>query len=87
MRTTLTRRARGVLQADDRLDALQDDVIRRAVESIPRRPSDVSQVVDIILIAKHLERVGDHATNVAEGVILVAEARNVKHAGKLGRAF
>jgi phosphate transport system protein len=62
-------------------------VIRRAVESIPRRPSDVSQVVDIILIAKHLERAGDHATNVAEDVILVAEARNVKHAGKLGRGF
>jgi len=40
----------------------------------------------VIMLAKHLERVGDHATNIAEDVILVAEARNVKHAAKLARA-
>ena len=38
----------------------------------------------MILIAKNLERVADHATNIAEDVILIAEARNVKHAVKLG---
>jgi phosphate transport system protein len=38
----------------------------------------------VILIAESLERIGDHATNIAEDVILVAEARNVKHAEKLG---
>ena len=42
-----------------------------------------SEAVDMILIAKHLERVADHATNIAESVILVAEARNVKHSTKL----
>ena len=36
------------------------------------------------MVAKNLERVADHATNIAEDVILVAEARNVKHAAKLG---
>jgi phosphate transport system substrate-binding protein len=36
------------------------------------------------LVAKNLERVGDHATNIAESVILISEARNVKHAEKLG---
>jgi phosphate transport system substrate-binding protein len=35
------------------------------------------------LVAKHIERVADHATNIAEQVILVTEARNVKHAAKL----
>jgi phosphate transport system protein len=40
--------------------------------------------VETILIAKNLERVADHATNIAENVILIAEARNVKHAAKLG---
>lgn len=44
-----------------------------------------SQEVDVILLAKHLERVADHATNIAEDVIPVAEARNVKHAAKLAR--
>jgi phosphate transport system protein len=55
----------------------------RALESTS---DSASQEVDIIMVAKHLERVGDHATNIAEDVILVAEARNVKHAAKLARA-
>jgi phosphate transport system protein len=42
--------------------------------------------VDLILIAENLERVGDHATNIAEDVILAAEARNLKHADKLARS-
>jgi phosphate transport system protein len=37
-------------------------------------------------VAKHLERVADHATNIAESVILVVEGRNVKHADKLARS-
>ena len=41
--------------------------------------------MDLILIAESLERVGDHATNVAEEVVLMAEARNLKHASKLAR--
>jgi phosphate transport system protein len=42
------------------------------------------QAVDLILVAKNLERVADHATNIAEDVILIIEAQNVKHADKLG---
>jgi phosphate transport system protein len=39
--------------------------------------------VDFIFIAKSLERVADHATNIAEDVVLITEARNVKHEAKL----
>jgi phosphate transport system protein len=46
-------------------------------------PELTSQGVDFILIAKNLERIADHATNVAEDVILATQARNVKHAAKL----
>jgi phosphate transport system protein len=76
--------ARAVLDEDDLIDALEDDAVSRALNEIPQRPDLASVHVDIILIAKNLERVGDHATNIAEDVILVAEARNVKHAEKLG---
>jgi len=72
-----------VLADDDRVDADQDRVIRGALEQMSRRPEWSSQLLDFILIAKNLERVADHATNIAEDVILVAEARNVKHAEKL----
>jgi phosphate transport system protein len=77
--------AHGVLGADDEIDHTQDEVILQELEQIASHPDMASPAVDIIFIAKNLERVGDHATNIAEDVILVAEARNVKHAAKLGR--
>jgi phosphate transport system protein len=80
-----TEGARGVLEADDRIDALQDQVIQETVERLQSQPEHSSQLVDVILIAKNLERVADHATNIAEDVILIREALNVKHAAKLAR--
>ena len=79
--------ARAVLGEDDAIDRVAgrggaDDAARARA---PARRG-VSQEVDMIMVAKHLERVGDHATNIAEDVILVAEARNVKHAAKLARS-
>jgi phosphate transport system protein len=78
-----TEGAKRVLREDDEVDREQDEVIRRAIDEIASHPEYTSQGLDYILIAKNLERVADHATNIAEDVILVAEARNVKHAGKL----
>jgi phosphate transport system protein len=78
-----TEGAKRVLRDDDEVDREQDEVIRKAIEEIASHPESTSQGVDYILIAKNLERVADHATNIAEDVILVAEARNVKHADKL----
>ena len=75
--------ARSVLARDDELDLVQDEVVRLELEQIARHPDFASEAVDVILVAKSLERVGDHATNIAEDVILMAEARNVKHAAKL----
>jgi phosphate transport system protein len=77
--------AQAVLDGDDRLDRLQDNLVRELIERIERDSTTSAQAVDVIFIAESLERIGDHATNVAEEVILVAEARNVKHAEKLAR--
>jgi len=75
--------AQQVLRDDDQVDRDQDQVVRAAIEEIALHPEASSQSVDFVLIAKHLERVADHATNIAEYVILATEARNVKHADKL----
>jgi len=80
-----TERAREVLAADDRVDRDQDRVVEILIRDIGEHPELSPQEVDLILIAENLERVGDHATNIAEDVILAAEARNVKHAEKLAR--
>jgi phosphate transport system protein len=76
--------ARAVLAEDDEVDDVQDEVVRTVIRELEAHPESASQEVDLILVAKHLERVADHATNIAEDVILVMEARNVKHASKLG---
>jgi phosphate transport system protein len=78
-------KARAVLEADDVVDEAQDRVVEQALGEIGRHPESSAQEVDLILIAENLERVGDHATNIAEDVILAEEARNLKHAAKLGR--
>lgn len=78
-------KARAVLAGDDQVDEDQDKVVREALEEIAAHPEISSQEIDLILIAKNLERIGDHATNIAESVVLAAEALNLKHREKLGR--
>lgn len=76
-------RAETVLDGDDQVDEDQDAVVRDAIVQITQHPELSSQGIDFILIAKNLERVADHATNIAEEVILWTEGRNLKHASKL----
>lgn len=75
--------ARAVLAADDKVDADEEETFRAALQEIKVNPDVSEQEVYYILIAKNLERVGDHATNLAEDVILVVESLNLKHAEKL----
>lgn len=78
-------RAVRLLAQDEEVDDEQDRVIREALVQIHEHPELFSQEIDLILVAKNLERVADHATNIAESVILIVEGRNVKHADKLAR--
>ena len=75
--------ARAVLGADDKIDELEGRIIRGAIGRLSAAPEHTEQEIDLIFITKDLERVGDHATNIAEEVILAAEAKNLKHAAKL----
>jgi phosphate transport system protein len=75
--------ARHVIATDDLIDDDEDAVVLSAIAEIKVNPESTEQEVDYILIAKHLERVGDHATNIAEDVVLVIESVNLKHAEKL----
>jgi phosphate transport system protein len=73
--------AQSVLVEDDVLDNLKDQVFRDLLQIMIREPQAVEPGLDLILISRHLERVGDHATNVAEDVIFIVEARDVRHQG------
>ena len=71
-----------VLERDFETDAATLS-IQEVIEHAGSHPEGTAQDVDLILIAKNLERVADHATNIAEEVILAAESLNVKHEEKL----
>ena len=75
--------ARTVLGEDDEIDKVEGRVIRESIDRIQASPSASQQEIDLIFIAKNLERVADHATNIAEEVILATESVNLKHAEKL----
>ena len=73
--------AEAVLAADDTLDALKTQIFRELLTYMLQAPETIEPSLDLILISRHLERIGDHATNVAEDVIFILSARDVRHHG------
>ena len=71
--------AQHVLNEDDKLDALKTQIFRELLTYMLQDPSTIEPALDLILISRHLERIGDHATNVAEDVIFMVSARDVRH--------
>jgi phosphate transport system protein len=71
--------AHKVLNEDDRLDGLKTQVFRELLTFMLQDPSTVEPALDLILVSRHLERIGDHATNIAEDVIFMVSALDVRH--------
>jgi phosphate transport system protein len=71
--------AHQVLNEDDRLDGLKTQVFRELLTYMLDDPTTVEPALDLILVSRHLERIGDHATNIAEDVIFMVSARDVRH--------
>src|SRR5687768_2288883 len=74
-----TEMAQAVLNEDDALDALKTQVFRELLTYMLSDTTKIEPALDLILISRHLERIGDHATNVAEDVIFMVTAKDVRH--------
>lgn len=74
-----TRLAHQVLNEDDRLDSLKTQVFRDLLTYMLKDQGTVEPSLDLILVSRHLERIGDHATNIAEDVIFMVSALDVRH--------
>jgi phosphate transport system protein len=72
-------RGRQVLAEDDAIDALYGETVRSIVADAARRPNNIADYLDILSVAKNLERVADHATNIAEDVIYLDTGKIVRH--------
>ena len=73
--------AQAVLDRDDTLDGLKTQVFRELLTYMLQDPRTIEPALELILVSRHLERIGDHATNVAEEVIFMVSARDVRHQG------
>ncbi|MFA5646140.1 MAG: phosphate signaling complex protein PhoU [Candidatus Ratteibacteria bacterium] len=72
--------AKKVILADQEVDRLHNQIQDELVyDYISKEPSDAPRAIALLLVARHLERIGDHATNIAEDVIYMVNAEVVKH--------
>jgi phosphate transport system protein len=73
--------ARSVIEADDEVDTLRDQVFRELLTYMMGDPSTIPRALNLILVSRHLERIADHATNIAEDVIYMVRGEDVRERG------
>jgi phosphate transport system protein len=71
--------AQTVLERDDILDTLRDQAFRKLADTMARTPSCMPATLELMLLTRHLERIGDHATNIAEDVFFIVAGEDVRH--------
>jgi phosphate transport system protein len=71
--------AKNVLVRDDQVDQLRDQIFRELLSYMMGDSAVVFPAFELILVAKNLERIGDHATNIAEDVIYMVAGSDVRH--------
>jgi phosphate transport system protein len=71
--------ARNVLVSDDAVDELRDSIYEELVSYMERDPKTVRQGINLMFVARNLERLADHATNIAEDVLFLVQGVDVRH--------
>ena len=71
--------ARSVLLSDDTMDRLRDSIHSELISFMQEDPESIPQALDLILVARHLERIADHATNIAEDTLFLVKGVDVRH--------
>src|SRR5436305_14413748 len=78
-----TKAAIDVCASDDEIDALYHQLFRELLTYMIEDPKNVSRALHLLLISRNLERIADHATNIAEDVIYYVEGRDIRHSAGL----
>ncbi|OGR55631.1 MAG: phosphate transport system regulatory protein PhoU [Elusimicrobia bacterium RIFCSPLOWO2_02_FULL_39_32] len=71
--------AKSVLEKDEELDTLKSKVFEDVLDLVKNSPLKAKQFIDLILISRNLEKIGDHATNIAEDVIYMVLGKDIRH--------
>ncbi|HZY30617.1 MAG TPA: phosphate signaling complex protein PhoU [Candidatus Methylomirabilis sp.] len=73
--------ARIVIESDDAIDRLRDQVFRELLTYMMTDPTTIPRALDLILVSRYLERIADHATNIAEDVIYIVRGEDIRERG------
>ncbi len=74
-----TQKALEVIKQDNRIDQEFDGLMRRLITYMMEDPRTISASIDLVFVAKAIERVGDHAKNLAEQIIYIVKGTDVRH--------
>jgi phosphate transport system protein len=78
------RDARDIIKRDKEVDALNKQLHRELASYMIERPSTITRALNLMVVSKALERIADHATNIAEEVVYLYEGRDIRHTAKAG---
>src|SRR5436190_2560023 len=73
--------ARALIPRDKEVDALNKQIYRQLADHMIGNPDSITRCLSLMIVAKSLERIADHATNVAEEVVYLCEAEDIRHSG------
>lgn len=74
-----------VCRSDDSIDRLHEQLFRELLSSMTEDPSVINRAMRLLFVSKNLERIGDHATNIAEMVIFLVQGQSIRHMDKKPR--
>ncbi len=75
-------RARAVIPRDKEVDSLNKQLHRELASYMIETPPTITRCLNLMVISKSLERIADHATNIAEEIVYLYEGRDIRHSGK-----
>lgn len=84
--TRNSEKARHVIPRDKEVDEIHRQLQRELASFMVERPTTITRCLNLMVISKALERIADHATNFAEEVVYLCEAKDIRHTGKTGAA-
>lgn len=76
------RKARAVLGKDKEVDGINHQIHRELIGYMVEKPDNITRCLNLMVVSKSLERIADHATNIAEEVVYLYEGRDIRHTGK-----
>jgi phosphate transport system protein len=76
------RLAREILRRDDEVDQYRDVVFQELIDEVKNETRFIQQALDLILVSRNLERIADHATNIAENVVFMVLGEDIRHRAK-----